>query len=1636
VGRERLAIIILILFFVPSLLPLVGGDSGDPDFDVVELTITAGGAVDNAGIITLAPGEHTISFDVKNFGTLAANCDVKIFHWSSWDSSDPTSTKTMLQQVSVSTIGAGATSISYTLDWSASELGSEQKLSAVIISDLDINANNDEQSFVFHVNKLIDGEHVTDDLPASDDRIGRVSNIDFHATVLNTGVMPVNARFVIEMTKAPDPPQTFTSSVVVIPPGTLATPAQGVVLTTMVTAPALDGGDYVVDSKVTFTFGTDPAVEELLPQISPLTVSDYNAEVIVPANRAIEPGSTTQVSFSIENTGDKNDQYGIVVSGSHSPSWAIVTGFEAGDAYTTAAIASGGGMAHFDIPVAVPVGATRGDSTTLTATVTSKDSPEAMVIVSNVVVIAGNEYTGTLVAVTASPAPMKPSNTEQVVFTLTNAGNAATGYSITAGLSSPAANWDIDVVSSSPTLNPAGTTSVIIDVTPPALTNPLDPALKLRAGDTVNMWVQVMPVEGGLPTITAFPFVMQPVITIDPALNSSEVVLTEQEVIDGVGAGGFQHFVDIDISVLHNLHTSNHLNQELSADFSIGTVEFTPKTSGGGINETGRWSASVAPNSLASLKPGDTTTGTLSILGPNDQMPLAGTLTIPVVSTPALIDDHLLGTAVTAPPVTHDFIVHIPEVSGIAITQLEPLDVESGTDSTLTLPFDNTGNDEGSYALSIGDGIPDDWVVTFDTSSAGAGVTTVNAINNLAAEMEEHPLQDGRHQTTFDITVNASRDTPADTLQEIPIRVQNTETGLYILDYVVTVRIQERVDMIVEAEDGGWANLSVYETPFTRIKIHNTGNVLTSYHVWVDDSEAGDIQFSIETPEDMLIAAGFNDSIKLRLVPDLNASADMVHKATVWVSTDTGLNVSVVVNSSIVADHRLSAVVDSLTYIVPGEEAEVTIMLVNSGNLVESVVPEVTIDEGWTVIINPVSVTLGINQSINFTATVTAPTLDGTDTMQDGDMHSITVAFIEAGSNTTRAIGTGTLVVSAIFDLVATEWDETAQFMRLTQHIFSPVLTNTGNADLMVNLTYEITNPSGAPSALWQMDGGAPSNISLARDSAIQITFSVSAILEEPSVNDIAFLKLSIDPQDLNVTGSASISSTLTMSRLFDQTIPIDASDTSNSNPISQTVFWSHIPSGGSQAAAYKLEFCGAERLRPELSGDDQNWTFEVTTATDTMDMNVSTTACTENRITLPSATAYDINSLTFKITTPVWPHIYSGDGWNMTFRLYHPSEHDDFTEFHQASILFTLNNSADPSVTDVKLTLSENRDYLIEGTLDTGSVKLRNEGTALALLVTVTFDCGDDVFVQPRQAYPIPTLNPRDEQILTFDLTPDRLDWWDDSSEIICTATVGSEAAEGDVIGNNVASKSGTVQSWSPNTLYVFIGSVAMLFVTLACLRLGLRNEKFKLMASYAGAITLGLIFHMGSWGWFGPVITFFVIMWMIGIAWRSGDEFQLIHEDYQRARRGQNTIYREHHAELHAVRRQLTFILAMPILGYAAIVLGFPPQMEIDVTNMVTLVAMTIIPMYVIRRMLKWMDATYADLYGSLTDTEIAVDRIDRELSDPARLIRRLARYGLDDEEGDAEDGHGDADVDVTGLPAGLPAPMMGEDGGGVSA
>ena len=64
-------------------------------------------------------------------------------------------------------------------------------------------------------------------------------------------------------------------------------------------------------------------------------------------------------------------------------------------------------------------------------------------------------------------------------------------------------------------------------------------------------------------------------------------------------------------------------------------------------------------------------------------------------------------------------------------------------------------------------------------------------------------------------------------------------------------------------------------------------------------------------------------------------------------------------------------------------------------------------------------------------------------------------------------------------------------------------------------------------------------------------------------------------------------------------------------------------------------------------------------------------------------------------------------------------------------------------------------------------------------------------------------------------------------------------------------------------------------------------------------GVPGLGFAFHLmdlisNDWG--GPVILLIAALWVWIMTWKSTVEFQLIHEDYQRARKGISTLYSDH--------------------------------------------------------------------------------------------------------------------------------------------
>jgi hypothetical protein len=268
-----------------------------------------------------------------------------------------------------------------------------------------------------------------------------------------------------------------------------------------------------------------------------------------------------------------------------------------------------------------------------------------------------------------------------------------------------------------------------------------------------------------------------------------------------------------------------------------------------------------------------------------------------------------------------------------------------------------------------------------------------------------------------------------------------------------------------------------------------------------------------------------------------------------------------------------------------------------------------------------------------------------------------------------------------------------------------------------------------------------------------------------------------------------------------------------------------------------------------------------------------------------------------------------------------------------------------------------------------------------------------------------IPVLTAGQEIDLEWTIMPATIDWWEVNSKVDCNISLDSiYAGDGNLESNDQELVKQEVQSSSPGLSIAFVACIVAALVSLAFTRLATQSEKWQLGGVYAGVLSFGFAFHLG-FGYevqgvpvWGPTILILCALWIWRMTWKSSEEFRLIHEDYQRARKGISTIYSDHFEALADGRRQLTIILSIPVLGMLAIILGLPPQLSANSENLVVMGTYFLIIMIGVWYFLKRSDKMYGNLYGRLTDAEIKSIRIERDLGDPARLLNDLADDGLD--------------------------------------
>ena len=509
--------------------------------------------------------------------------------------------------------------------------------------------------------------------------------------------------------------------------------------------------------------------------------------------------------------------------------------------------------------------------------------------------------------------------------------------------------------------------------------------------------------------------------------------------------------------------------------------------------------------------------------------------------------------------------INVPSIQGADIVDKGPFDVPLGVTTAIPLLLENTGNDLTSYRLSIMDDLPDGWVTSVNASGSSG-----DTILDLSADVADYPISGNSHMRDFQLNVATDPQAEAYSIQNVNVKIEDSTSGLLIDIVPVSIRVGPYVNASLSPTSQLVPiNTTLAETPLTRVYISNTGNTPTIYSLWLDDSLSGEVDFTLESPNQILIAPGYTDSVKVRLSATNDADSDGFYKSTLWVSTDTGVNLSADIIANVSEQRDLSIDAPFQIGVLPGQDQVVNFTVTNSGNLEETFDVEVAVDGGWIVVPASQTMTLPIDEEIQGSVTVSVPELGEGISLNDGSVHNLTIRLIDPATELTAGVAVVRMLISPMFILEVVEWEDEMLYHRYWNRTFEATVINMGNRDVTVDLTYAINKPGGViESSDWMLQSGAPSSLFMPVGQNISFQFVVSAEEISPDLGLYALLSVHLTPQDAGIDGEGYLNSTLKMSRFFEPS-DIDLKPDETDGPMTVEITYSHIPIGASNAVPY-----------------------------------------------------------------------------------------------------------------------------------------------------------------------------------------------------------------------------------------------------------------------------------------------------------------------------------------------------------------------------------------------------------------------------------------------------------------------------------
>ena len=506
---------------------------------------------------------------------------------------------------------------------------------------------------------------------------------------------------------------------------------------------------------------------------SNIRFSEFSATLSTPADRTTEPGLTTTLNYWITNTGSQDDYFDIGITSTQG--WADMSL----DTDDTTSFSSGVTI-NIQIEVSVPSDAARTDIDTIVLTLTSVNDPNVprYSLTATTMVMAGESYTAIL-DMPITTQLVVPGDEVGFNATIENDGNAPGSDALIAGFSTTSSRWSVRLgATTTAILNESDIATFSVNITVPPVKMPLDSADHNREADTLSVWVQAIPSNGGIPVTASTPLRVAPVIVVAPGLVEETIDLSVDDVIAAKNGNGVEIFRHMDIEVRHNLN--NPLIATVDGLIEAGNMTFTPSNSGG-FNEVSRWNASVSNESLIAMALGTTKIGALGVQGPDSDYPLAGILSGPVVAS--IPNPPLIPTLVTT-SIERNISINVPSIQGADIVDKGPFDVPLGVTTAIPLLLENTGNDLTSYRLSIMDDLPDGWVTSVNASGSSG-----DTILDLSADVADYPISGNSHMRDFQLNVATDPQAEAYSIQNVNVKIEDSTSGLLIDIVPVSIRV-------------------------------------------------------------------------------------------------------------------------------------------------------------------------------------------------------------------------------------------------------------------------------------------------------------------------------------------------------------------------------------------------------------------------------------------------------------------------------------------------------------------------------------------------------------------------------------------------------------------------------------------------------------------------------------------------------------------------------------------------------------------------------------------------------------------------------------------------------------------------------